>query len=88
MGTPRFVKRLPFFKLLAILQILLLARRHLQGLTGDDRRRMAQLVRRGHRLSKDERRELRRLAAKLEPGAFARGAAVRVWPLRPKKKRV
>jgi hypothetical protein len=45
------VKHLPFFKVLAILQILLLARRHLQGLSRADRRRMAELVRNGHRLS-------------------------------------
>jgi hypothetical protein len=47
---------------------------------------MAELVRNGHRLSKTERRELRHLASKLEPMAFARGAAVRVSPLRVKKK--
>ena len=80
------MKHIPFFKFLAILQILMLARRHLQGLSREDRRRMAELVRHGHRLSKTERRELRGLAAKLEPMAFARGAAVRVSPLRVKKK--
>jgi hypothetical protein len=79
------VKHIPFFKVLAILQILMLARRHLQGLSQTDRRRMTELVRRGHRLSKAERRELRRLASKLEPGAFVRGAAVRASPLRVKK---
>ena len=78
------MKRIPFFKFLAILQILLLARRHLNGLSRADRRRMTQLVRHGHRLSKAERQELRRLAAKLEPGAFLRGAAVRASPLRSK----
>ena len=82
------MKHLPFFKFLAILQILLLARRHLHGLTPADRRRAAELVRRGHRLSKAERRELRRLAAKLEAGAFVRGAAVRAVPLRKAKNRV
>jgi hypothetical protein len=82
------VKFIPFFKLLAILEILLLARRHLQGLSRADRRRTAVIVRRGHRLNKAERRELRHLAAKLEPGAFVRGAAVRVSPLRAKKNRV
>lgn len=82
------MKLLPFFKLLAILEILLLARRHLQGLTWADRRRMAELVRRGHRLSKAERQELRQLAAKLEAGAFVRGAAVRAVPLRKMKNRV
>ncbi len=80
------MKRIPFFKLLAILQILLLARRHLQGLSRDERRRVAELVRRGHRLSTAERRELRHLASKLEAGAFARGAAVRMSPLRTKKR--
>lgn len=79
------MKHIPLFKLLAILQILLLARRHLQGLSRADRRRMAELVRHGHHLSKAERRELRELAAKLEPMAFARGAAVRASPLRVKK---
>ena len=79
------MKHIPFFKFLAALQILLLARRHLQGLSRDERRRMAALLGRSHRLSKDERRELRHLAGKLEPAAFARGAAVRVSPLRAKK---
>jgi hypothetical protein len=75
------MRRIPFFKLLAILQILLLARQHLKGLTANDRRRMADLVRRGPRLSKAERRELRELAMKLEPGAFAKGAASRLSPV-------
>jgi len=79
------VKHIPLFKLLAILQILLLARRHLQGLSRAERRRMAELVRHGHRLSKAERHELRHLAGKLEAGAFVRGAAVRASPLRVKK---
>ncbi len=72
---------------MAILQLLLLARTHLQGLSRDDRRRMADLVRRGHRLSKPERAELRRLAMKLEPGAFAKGAARQVSPLSRGKKK-
>jgi hypothetical protein len=79
------VRRIPFFKLLAILQILLLAHRHLNGLSRDERRRMAMLVRRGYRLSRAERRELRELAAKLEPGAFVKGAAWQASPLRRKK---
>jgi hypothetical protein len=75
------MRRLPFFKLLLILRILLLVRHHLKGLTRADRRRMAQLVKRGHRLTKAERKELRGLAAKLEPGAFAKGAASFLSPL-------
>ena len=79
------MRRIPFFKLVAILQILLLAHRHLNGLSRDERRRMAHLVRRGYRLSRAERRELRELAAKLEPGAFVKGAASQASPLRRKK---
>jgi hypothetical protein len=75
------MRRIPFFKLLAILQILLLARHHLKGLERHERRRMAHLVKRGHKLSKAERKELRDLASKLEPGAFAKGAASRLSPL-------
>jgi hypothetical protein len=48
---------------------------------------MAELVRRGHRLSKPERDELRRLAMKLEPGAFAKGAARHVSPFGRRRKR-
>jgi hypothetical protein len=76
------MRRIPFLKLLAILQILLLAHHHLKGLSREERRRMRQLVKRGHKLSKAERKELRSLAAKLEPGAFAKGAASRLSPLR------
>jgi hypothetical protein len=83
----RSIRSLPFLKLLAILQVILLARRHLQGLSGADRRRMAQLVRRGPKLSSAERRELRELAMKLEPGAFAKGAAARMSPMPFPKRR-
>jgi hypothetical protein len=65
------VRRLPFFRILAIAQLALLARRHMQALTPDERRRMAELARRGRSLDATERRELRELAAKLEPRAFA-----------------
>jgi hypothetical protein len=76
------ISRLPFFKLLAIAQIALLVRRHLRNLTPMEMRRMGELVRRGHRLDRDERTELRSLVAKLEPGAFAFAAADRVSPVR------
>jgi triphosphoribosyl-dephospho-CoA synthetase len=78
--------RLPFFKLIAILQILLLVHRHLQGLSREDRRRMRELVSHGHRLTSDERRELRTLAAKLEPGQFARAAARHAVPFGKKRR--
>jgi hypothetical protein len=75
------LSRIPFFKLLAILQILLLARRHLLGLSAAERRRLTELVRNGHHLSGPERRELRELAGKLQPGAFAFAAADRLSPI-------
>ena len=81
------MRRLPLFKLLAILQIFLLVRRHLQALSPAERRRMTELVRRGHRLSREERRELRSLAAKLEPGQFAKAAAREAMPFGRGRKR-
>jgi hypothetical protein len=75
------IKRIPFFKILAFAQVALLARRHLRGLTRDDRRRLAELARRGTRLTPAERTELRALVAKMEPRAFALGAAHHVSPL-------
>ena len=71
----RRIRRLPYFKILAVVQLALLARRHLGALTPVERRRMADLARRGHRLTPAERPELRTLALKLEPRAFAGAAA-------------
>ena len=65
------LKRMPLFKLLAIGQTALLARRHLKRLNSRDRRRLSQLVRRGPRMDPRERKELLRLVGKLEPRAFA-----------------
>jgi|SRR3954468_3196344 hypothetical protein len=73
-------RRLPLFKILAVAQIALLARRHVQALTPFERRRMGELVRRGHRLTREERSELRALAMKLEPTAFAGVAADKLSP--------
>jgi hypothetical protein len=81
------LKRLPFFKILAFAQIALLTHRHLTRLTPFERRRLGELVRRGHRLRGDERRELRDLAMKLEPRAFAGGVADHLSPF-PLPKRV
>jgi hypothetical protein len=76
----RIVRRLPLFKLIAVVQLALLARRHLGALTPAERRRMAELARHGHHLTSQERSELRRLASKLQPGAFAMAAADRLSP--------
>ena len=84
----RAIRHMPFLKLVAILQLLLLARRHLSALTPDERRRMTDLVKHARRLTKSERRELRELALKLEPRAFAGAATRSLAPLRLPKRMV
>jgi hypothetical protein len=71
----RMMRRLPWLKVLAIAEVAMLARRHLQALPPADRQRLGELVRRGHRLQPSERDELRGLLTRLEPRAFAAGAA-------------
>ena len=73
---------MPFFRILAIGRTVLLARRHLSKLGPGDRRRLRDLVGRGHRLNASERDELRRLLAKLEPRAFAFATANAFSPVR------
>jgi hypothetical protein len=78
----RTLRRMPFLKVLAIAKLALLARRHLGNLDPSERRRLAELVRRGHRLKPAERDELLRLAGKLEPRAFAIATANAFSPVR------
>ena len=78
----RLLRRMPFFRILAIGQTVLLARRHLMKLAPHDRRRLRDLVWRGHRLTAPERDELRRLLTKLEPRAFAFATADAFSPVR------
>jgi hypothetical protein len=78
----KMVRAIPFFRLLAIAQTVLLVRRHVRMLDGDDRRRLAELVRRGRSMSPTEREEVRRILAKLEPRAFAAAAADAFSPVR------
>jgi len=79
----RFVRALPWFRLLAIAKIALTARRHLRNLTPDERRRMASLARRGRSLAPAEREELRALVAQLDARAFSASAAEAFspWPV-------
>ncbi len=68
-----------WFRIFAIAQLALLARRHLSLLEPDERGRLAKLVaqsrgRPASNLSATERQEMLRLAQKLEPAAFAQGA--------------
>jgi hypothetical protein len=79
---PRLVRRLPWLQLLALIQVAMLARRHLMALTPAERRRLTELMRHPHRLSRPEREELRSLAAKLELRDFATGAAAKLSPVR------
>lgn len=77
----RAARRLPFLRVLAIAQVILLVRRHLMQLQPHERRRLAALVRRGPALGPSEREELRSLVGKLEPSAFALAAAHAVSPV-------
>lgn len=79
--SPRMARALPIFRLIAVVKLALLARRHLRALDAEERRRLWALVRRGRAMTPEERRELRALAAKLEPGAFAFAAADRFSPV-------
>jgi len=74
-------KKVPLLRLIALAQVGLLARRHLGALSPAERRRLLELGRRPHRLSDKERKELQRIAAKLEPRAFAENAFRTVSPL-------
>jgi hypothetical protein len=86
-GLPRAIQRIPVLKhlpvvrLLAIGELALVARRHMQHLDPAERRRLAQLVRRGRAMSVPEREELRGLVAKLDTRAFAGSALSRLSPL-------
>jgi hypothetical protein len=75
------LRRMPFLKLLALAQTALLLRRHLKRLDSGDRRRLAQLVGRGHRMSAAERSELRGIVDKLGPRELAYAAADTLSPL-------
>jgi len=86
-GLPRAIKRvpglkhLPVVKLLLIGELALVARRHLQHLDATERRRLAELVRRGRGMSAAEREELRGLVSKLDSRAFAGSAVQRLSPV-------
>jgi hypothetical protein len=74
------VRRLPFFRLLAVVELALVARRHLGNLSPAERRRLLELSRHGRAMSPAERSEFRDLAVKLEPRAFAGEVADAVSP--------
>ncbi|MEA2468126.1 MAG: hypothetical protein QOJ57_2252 [Thermoleophilaceae bacterium] len=79
------LKRLPVLKLLAIGEIVLLARTHATKLTAVERRRLIELVRKGRgrpsKLSASDRDDLQRLVAKVEPRIFAGEVADKLSPV-------
>jgi hypothetical protein len=77
----RLFRGFPFFRLLAIGQVLLLAWHHLSQLNGGERRRLLELLRRPRSLTAADKDELRALVRKLEPAAFAGSAARRMSPV-------
>ena len=77
----RLTKQLPLFKLLAVAEVALLARRHMRNLGPGESRRLATLVRRRSSLTNAEQDELRALTAKLDARAFMGGAADRLSPV-------
>ena len=66
----RALRRMPFFKVLAVAKIALLAPASLKGLDAGDRRRMSEIVHHGRHMDRSEREELRRLLGKLDPRAL------------------
>ncbi len=75
------LKHVPVVRLLALGEMALVARRHLQHLDPAQRRRLARLVRRGRGMTAPEREELRGLIALLDTRAFAGSALQRLSPL-------
>jgi hypothetical protein len=76
------LKRLPVMKLVAVAELALVARKHVQHLDAAERRRLVELVRHGRGMSPAEREELRTLVSKLDARAFAGSAAQRLSPVR------
>jgi predicted ArsR family transcriptional regulator len=69
-----------WLRIFAIAQLALAARRHLELLEADERKRLAKLVKKSRgrpskNLSANEREEVLRLVRKLEPATFGRSAA-------------
>jgi len=79
------LKRLPVLKLIAVGEIALVAKRHLDRLTPAERRRLVELLRqaklRPRNLSASERQELEEIVAKLAPREFAGVAADKLSPV-------
>lgn len=75
------LRRIPILKLVAAVELALVARRHVQRLTPKERRRLLKLIVRPQRLTRSDRRERKRLVGKLEARAFAGTAAEKLSPV-------
>jgi hypothetical protein len=78
-------KRIPFLKLLALAQIAMLARQHFLRLDAGERKRLVELVRHPRDLTPTDKDELKSLVGKMEPRAFAGGAAKHAMPFGRKR---
>jgi hypothetical protein len=79
------LRRLPIFRVLALAEVAMLARRHMDRLDGAERRELVTLVRKGRgrprNLAPEERERLTALVAKADPKRFAGAAADRLSPV-------
>jgi hypothetical protein len=91
LGRVGALRRLPVARLVAVAEIAVLAREHLQKLEPQERRRLVELVRHGRgrpgALSAKDRRELSSLLAKAEPRAFVQSAVAKVTGVPTSSKR-
>jgi hypothetical protein len=78
----RLLKKMPLFRLIAVGETALLARRHLRRLDAKDRHRLLELVRKGRGMSAGQRHELRTILAKLGPREFAYATADAFSPVK------
>jgi len=78
----RLLKKMPLFRLIAVGETALLARRHLRRLDAHDRHRLLELVRKGRRMNARQRDELRTILSKLGPLEFAYATADAFSPVK------
>jgi hypothetical protein len=80
------LKQIPVVRLIALAEIIVIARDHMDKLEPHERRRILELLRIGRgrpqRLSPEEREELHELVAKAEPRLFAGEVAQQLSPVK------
>ncbi len=80
------LRHVPIVKLIAVAELMLLAREHVLRLDGDERRRFFRLMRTGRgrarNLTLAERAELVLLIAKMEPRLFLGNTVAKLSPVR------